>query len=335
VIGRRTFLAGTGTVLLTAPLAAEAQQTKVYRVGFLFHGSPPPPGEIGSPLILTNVVLTNTLRELGYIEGRNIVIDRRWADSKMERFPILAAELVALKPDVLVATSTPGGLAAQRATATIPVVLAEVSDPVGTGLVASLARPGGNITGVTDFGIELAAKELDVLHVLFPKATRFAVLMSDNPVHPFQLRAVEDAARAIGLSITSERVTSLEELDGAFASMAKSNVGAFILFGGPPFTSDASVAKIISLAAKTKLPGMYPNRFRVERGGLLSYGPNRSHIWGRAAIYVDRILKGANPGDLPMEQPREFELVINLKTAKALGLTIPPSLLGRADEVIQ
>jgi len=335
VITRRAFIGALAGGFLAVPVTALAQQTKVSRVGFLFQGSAPPPGEMSSPLILTNLILTNTLHELGYIEGHNIVIDRRWADSKMERFPILATELVALKPDVLVATSTPGGLAAQRATATIPIVLAEVSDPVGNGLVASLAHPGGNITGVTDFGIELAAKELDVLHTLFPKATRFAVLMSDNPVHPFQLRAVEDAARAIGLSITAERVTSLEELDGTFASMAKNNVGAFILLGGPPFTSDASVAKIVSLAAKTKLPGMYPNRFRVERGGLLSYGPNRPHIWRRAAIYVDRILKGANPGDLPVEQPGEFELVINLKTAKALGLTIPRSLLARADQVIE
>jgi putative ABC transport system substrate-binding protein len=166
---RRRFIEAIAGGLLAAPLAAKAQQTKVYRVGFLFQGSPPPPGEISSPLILNNLVLTNTLRELGYIEGHNIVIDRRWAESKMERFPILAAELVALKPDVLVATSTPGGLAAQRATATIPIVLAEVSDPVGTGLVASLARPGGNITGVTDFGIELAAKELDVLRVFISK----------------------------------------------------------------------------------------------------------------------------------------------------------------------
>jgi len=334
-MNRRTFIRALTGGLFATPLAAEAQQTKVYRVGFLFQGSPPPPGEISSPLILNNLVLTNTLRELGYIEGHNIVIDRRWAESKMERFPILAAEIVALKPDVLVATSTPGGLAAKRATATIPIVLAEVSDPVGNGLVASLAHPGGNITGVTDFGIELATKELDVLRTLFPKATRFAVLMSDNPVHPLQLRAVEHAARATGLSITPQRVTTLEELDGAFASMAKSNVGAFILLGGPPFTSDASVAKIVSLAARTKLPGMYPNRFRVERGGLLSYGPNRPHIWRRAATYVDRILKGATPGDLPIEQPREFELVINLKTAKALGLTIPPSLLVRADQVIE
>src|SRR5215831_18371254 len=173
---RRRFIEAIAGGLLAAPLAAaKAQQTKVYRVGFLFQGSPPPPGDISSPLILNNVVLTNTLRELGYIEGHNIVMDRRWAESKMERFPILAAEIVALKPDVLVATSTPGGLAAKRATATIPIVLREVSDPVGNGLVASLAHPGGNITGVTDFGIELAAKELDVLRTLFPIAGRFAV----------------------------------------------------------------------------------------------------------------------------------------------------------------
>jgi ABC-type uncharacterized transport system substrate-binding protein len=265
VIDRRTFLAGTGAVLLAAPLAAKADQVgKVYRVGMLFQGSPDSPG---SSVTNRRRILVDTLRELGYIEGQNLAIDRRFAESRLERFPALAAELVALRPDVIVADSTPSGVAAKQATATIPIVFLSASDPVGSGLVASLAHPGGNITGVTDFGVELAAKELDVLHALFPKAKRFAVLMSDNPVHPFQLKAIEDAARAIGLTITSERATSLEEMDGAFASMARNKVGAFILLGGPPFTSEVSIDKVVALAAMMKIPGMYPNRWRVERGG--------------------------------------------------------------------
>jgi putative ABC transport system substrate-binding protein len=320
--------------LLTAPLAARAQESKVYRVGMLFQGSPDSPGS-GSTILKRRRSLVDTLRELGYIEGQNLVVDRRLAESKLERFPGLAAELVALKPDVILAESTPSGTAARQATATIPIVLLNVSDPVGSGLVASLAHPGGNITGVTDFGVELAAKELDVLHALFPKAKRFAVLISDNPVHSFQLKAIEDAASAIGLTVTPERATSLEELDVAFSSMTRKNVAAFILLGGPPFTSEASIDKVVALAAKSKIPAMYPNRWRVERGGLLSYGPNLSDTYRTAATYVGKILKGAKPGDFPIEQPTKFELVINLKTAKTLGLTIPPSLLGRADEVIQ
>jgi ABC-type uncharacterized transport system substrate-binding protein len=329
---RRTFLAGTGAVLLAAPLGAEAQQSKIYRVGMLFQGSPDSPR---SSVTNRRRILVDTLRELGYVEGQNLVVDRRFAESRLERFPGLAAELVALKPDVILAESTPAGIAAGQATATIPIVFFAVSDPVRSGLVASLAHPGGNITGVTDFGIELAVKELDVLHALFPKAKRFAILISDNPVHLFQLKAIGDAARAIGLTVTPERATSLEELDGAFSSMARKNVGAFILLGGPPFTSEASINKVVALAATTKIPAMYPNRWRVERGGLLSYGPNSSDMYRTAATYVGKILKGAKPADMPVEQPTKFEFVINLKTAKALGLTIPPSLLGRADELIQ
>ncbi|HEY3067451.1 MAG TPA: ABC transporter substrate-binding protein [Methylomirabilota bacterium] len=328
---RRAFVIGVGAVLF-APAATLAQQTKVYRVGMLFQGSADSPG---NSLTTRRRILIDTLHDLGYIDGRNLVVDRRYAESRLERFPGLAAELVALKPDVILAESTPSAIAAKQATATIPIVLLNVSDPVGNGLVASLVRPGGNITGVTDFGVELAAKELDVLHALFPNAKRFAVLMSDNPVHPFQFKALEDAARAIGLTVTPERARSFEELDGAFAAMARKNVGAFILLGGPPFTSEASADKIVALAAKTKIPGMYPNRWRVERGGLLSYGPKNELTYRVAVTYIGRILKGANPADLPVEQPREFELVINLKTAKTLGLTIPPSLLLRADHVIE
>jgi putative ABC transport system substrate-binding protein len=325
-IERRTFMALVSGGLLAAPLAAEAQQTRVYRVGVLLQGVPLPPG--------TQYMSQRMLHDLGYVEGRNLVFDRRYAEGKNERFASLAAELVAAKPDIIIADSTPAGIAAKRATTTIPIVLINVSDPVGAGLVASLSRPGGNITGVTDFGTDLALKGADLLHAIVPKATRIAVLMSDNPVHPAQLKAIQDAATGIGLTTLPTLVRSIEEFDEAFASMVKKNVGALILLGGAPFSTPPQRDKVVELAAKTRLPTMYPSRSWVDAGGLLSYGPSLLHRWRLVAAYVDKILKGAKPADLPVQQPSEFELVINLKTAKALGLTIPPSLLSRADEVI-
>ena len=313
---------------LVAPLAAKAQQAKVYRVGLLMQGSPPPPGSKPGLLLVA-------LRDLGYIEGQNLVVDRRWAEGKNERFLGLAVELVALKPDVIVAASTPGALAATHATETIPVVMVNVSDPVGSGLVASLARPGGNVTGGTDFGTELAVKAVDLVHAAVPKTTRIAVLMSDNPVHPSQLKEIQDAAKRIGLTVLPTMARSSEDFDEAFTSMAKRNAGAFILLGGAPFSAERQRDKLLELAAKTKLPAVYPERWFVEGGGLLSYGPSSLYRWRLTAAYVGKILKGAKPVDLPVQQPTEFELVINLKTARALGLTIPPSLLLRADEVIE
>jgi putative ABC transport system substrate-binding protein len=222
-----------------------------------------------------------------------------------------------------------------HATETIPVVMVNVSDPVGSGLVASLARPGGNVTGGTDFGTELAVKAVDLVHAAVPKATRIAVLMSDNPVHPSQLKEIQDAAKRIGLTVLPTMARSSEDFEEAFTSMAKRSAGAFILLGGAPFSVERHRDKLLELAAKTKLPAVYPERWFVEGGGLFSYGPSSWYKWRLTATYVGKILKGAKPVDLPVQQPTEFELVINLKTAKALGLTIPPSLLLRADQVIE
>jgi len=244
--------------------------------------------------------------------------------------------LIAAKPDVIVADSTPAAIAAARATSTFPIVIVNVSDPVGSGLVESLARPGRNVTGAADFGTELAVKAVDLLHVAVPKATRFAVLMSDNPVHPVQLKEIQNAAKSIGLTVLPTVAKSEEDFEPAFASMAQKNAEAFLLLGGAPFSTDKQIAEITALAAKTKLPGIYPKSFFVTRaGGLMSYGPSSAHKWGMAASYVDKILKGAKPSDLPVQQPTQFELVINMKTAKAIGLTMPQTLLLRADQVTE
>ena len=325
---RRTFIFGVAGGLVALPLAAEAQQTKLYRVGYLTQGLPPPPGRKPVP-----GGFRATLRDLGYIEGQNLVLEARGADGRNERLPALAVELVALKPDVILADSTPAALAAKRATATIPIVMVNVSDPVGVGLVASLARPGGNITGVTDFGIEMAVKQVDLLRALVPGATRVAVLMSDNPVHLLQLREIEEAAKRVGLTTLPTNVRSSEGLEEAFASMARQKAGALVWLGGAPISGPQQVAKLIDLAAKARLPALYGDRLSVEAGGLLGYGPSPVAMWRTAAIYVAKVLKGAKPADLPVQQPTEFELVINLKTAKALGLTIPQSLLLRAEVI--
>jgi putative ABC transport system substrate-binding protein len=325
---RRAFITLVGGCTLAAPFAGEAQQVKVYRVGALLQGSPPAPGSQPG-------ILVRALRDLGYIEGRNIVLDRRWAEGQSERFSSLASELVALKPDAIVAETTPAAIAAKRATATIPIVMVWPSDPVDSGLVASLARPGGNVTGMSSLQTELQGKGVELLHAVVPKATRMAALVSDNPVHPSQLKTIQDAARGFGLTILPTMVRSSEDFEEAFRSMAKQKAGALIVLGGAPFASPAQRDKLVELAAKTKLPAMYQNRWWVDAGGLMSYGVNPSKIWRLAATYVDKILKGAKPADLPVQQATEFELVINLKTAKALGLTIPQSVLLRADQVIQ
>jgi putative ABC transport system substrate-binding protein len=274
------------------------------------------------------------LQELGYVEGRNLVVDRRWAEGSNERFPTLADELVALKPDVIVADSTPATIAAKRATTTIPIVMVSVSDPVGTGIVVSLAQPGGNVTGITDFGLDVAKKYVGVLHELVPNASRIAVLMSNNPVHPLQLKVIQEAAQSIGLTLLPTMITTDADLEEAYASMARQKAGALIWLGGAPVSVPAQFKKLIALSARSKMPTLYPSRRLVQEGGLVSYGPRPDQRYVAAAVYVDKILKGAKPADLPVEQPKELELVINLKTASALGLTIPKSLQVLA-EVIQ
>ena len=280
----------------------------------------------GSP---TGAVFTTALRDLGYIEGRNIIIDRRWAAGNNERYSSLATELVALKPDVIVADTTPAIFAAKRATATIPIVMVLPADPVGAGLVESLARPGGNVTGVTSIETAMIVKGVEFLRAVVPKAKLMAVLMSDNPIHPSQVKAIQDAVRGVGLTVQPAMVRSSDDFEEAFRSTAD----ALIVLGGPPFNPSVNGDKLVKLAAKNKLPAIYRARNFVDAGGLLSYGSSLPKNWRLAATYVDKILKGAKPADLPVQQPTEFELVINLKTARTLGLTIPPSVLALADRV--
>jgi putative ABC transport system substrate-binding protein len=316
---------------MIVPLAAQAQAKKaatVYRIGWLS------PDAAADPFALNLLdTFEKELRDLGYVEGKNLIIDIRRAEGRNELLPGLAAELVALKPDVIVAQTTVGTVAAKRTTATVPIVMVRVSDPVGSGFIASFAHPGGNITGVTDFGLDLSAKFVELLHLIVPKATRVAVLMSENPVTPSQLKLIQDAARSIGTTVLPLMDRSDEELEQAFATMAKGGAEGLIVLGGSPVREQRD--KIIERTAEMRLPAIYPARHWVEKGGLLSYGADTRTWFKLAAHYVDKILKGAKPGDLPVEQPTKVELVINLKTANALGLTIPQSLLLRADEVIQ
>jgi putative ABC transport system substrate-binding protein len=330
VIDRRTFLAGTGAVLLAAPLAAEAQPAgKVYRIGFL---SPASPSDPRVQRFLA--AFRNGLGELGYVEGQTIAIESRWAAGKYERLPGLAAELVRLKMEVIVTAAVPAIRAAKEATSTIPIIMAVVVDPVATGLVASLARPGGNITGLSLMTPELVGKQLEMLKEVVPKASRVAVLWNPaNPGNAPQLRAAEVAARTLGVRLQPLEARGPREIDSAFAAMTKEGASAVVVLVDVVFIDQRT--RIADLAATRRLPSVYGLPEYVEAGGLMAYGPSYIANYRRAAVYVDKILKGAKPGDLPIEQPTKFEFVINLKAAKALGLTIPPSLLARADEVIQ
>jgi len=275
------------------------------------------------------------LRELGWVEGQNLVIDYRSAEGKLDRLPDLAAELVRLKVDIIVAVPTPAAAAAKNAIETIPIVMIGVGDPVGTGLIASLARPGGNATGLSfSVGLEIAGKLLELLKETVPKVRRVAILSNPaNPVQPLLIREVNVAARSLGVQLQHLEARGPNEFDGAFAAMAKERVGALLIVADGMLIFHRT--RLADLAARSRLPAAYGWREHVEAGGLMSYGPSLRDLFRRAATYVDKILKGAKPADLPVEQPTKFELVINLKTAKALGLTIPQSVLGRADQVIE
>jgi putative ABC transport system substrate-binding protein len=326
---RRTFLAGTSAVVLAAPLAAEAQPVgKLPRVGLLS------PGSSSDPLVQPYLdVFRRGLRDLGYVEGQSIIIEYRWAEGQYERLPDLATELVRLKVDVIVAVAV-AVRAAKQATQTIPIVMASADDPVATGLVASLARPGGNITGLSIIAHDLVGKQLQLLRDLVPNVSRVAVLWNPaNRSHGPQLREAETAAQALGAQLYPLEAQGPGEIDRAFATMTRERVGALLVLLDSMLLFQRE--RIADLAAKNRLPALYGLRWHAEAGGLMSYGANQLVQTRRVASYVDKILKGAKPGDLPIEQPTKFELVINLKTAKALGLTIPPALLGRADEVIQ
>jgi putative ABC transport system substrate-binding protein len=316
--------------ILAAPLAAAAQQPagKVPRIGYLAPSSPSDatPGFVGA--------FRQGLRDLGYVEGKNIVIEYRSAEGKQERLPDLAAELVRLKVDIIVATTTSVALATKNATRTIPIVGVLVADPVGMGLVASLARPGGNITGTSAFGIEIGAKQLELLKETVPRISRVAVLY--NPAGGYSgplLRELEGAARTLGVQLQLLEIRSPNELDRAFSAMTKERAGALFVPGDAMLLVHRT--QIAELAARSRLPALYGLRQHVEAGGLMSYSANFSDLFRRAATYVDKILKGTKPADLPVEQPTRFELIINLKTAKALGISIPPSVLIRADKVIE
>ncbi len=324
---RRAFLASAGGALLASPLAALAQQPgKVPRIGLL---------NVASASASANDVeaLRAGLRDLGYVEGRNIVIEFRWAEGKYDRLPDLAAELVRLKLDILVTPGTLATLAAKRVTATIPIVMFNTGDAVATGLVASLAQPGGNITGSTILSPELMAKRLELLKEALPRTRRVAVLLNpNNPAQGLSFQAMETTSRSLKMELQRLDVREAGEIESAFSAMAKQRVDAVAIPVDTVFNVNGRA--IADLAAKLRLPSAGPREFAAA-GGLIGYGVNRLDGWRHAAYFVDKILKGAKPADLPVEQPTKFELVINMKAAKALGLTIPPALLVRADQVIQ
>ena len=318
-----------GLTLLAAPLAAEAQQAgKVYRVGTLGEkASDPAEARLWQAFRLG-------LRERGWIEGGNILIEYRWAEGNSARLPELATDLVRLKVDLIVARSSTYVRAAKEATSSIPIVFAIHNDPIGTGQVASLARPGGNITGLALLQTDLGPKGLELLSSAVPGAKRIAVLWSpDNPTHTPVLKALDEAGRTLGVQLEAVGARTGAELEGAFSAMARARAQAVLVLLSPAFFAERQ--RVAELAITRRLPTMFALKEAVEAGGLMSYGADYGDLFRRAAIYVDKILKGAKPGDLPVEQATKFELVINLKTAKALGLTIPQAVLGRADEVIQ
>jgi putative tryptophan/tyrosine transport system substrate-binding protein len=313
---------------LFAPLAADAQKPgKVYRLGLLSNTSPSETDSGFDPFL-------QGLRELGWLEGENLVIEYRYAEGNLDRFTELAAELVRLKVDVLAARGTPGVLALKRATTTIPIVMLAVGDPVGSGLVSSLARPGGNITGLSIINPDLWGKRLQLLKEVVPGVSRVAVLWNAaNPLALLSWRATEAAGRSLGVTLQSLEVRSADDFDSAFQAATRGRAEALCTVEDP--LAWIHRQRIADFAAKKAMPTMYGMKTYVEAGGLMSYGPDMAVVLRRAATYVDKILKGAPPADLPVEQPTKFELVLNLKTAQALGITIPPTFLFQADEVIK
>ncbi|OGK95810.1 MAG: hypothetical protein A3D33_15585 [Candidatus Rokubacteria bacterium RIFCSPHIGHO2_02_FULL_73_26] len=314
--------------ILLGPLAAQAQQTgKPYRIGFLGNSTAALEANLVGPF-------RAGLRDLGYVEGRNVLIEYRWTEGKYERFPALIGDLVALKVDVIVTAGTPATLAVKKATTSIPLVMVAVGDPVGTGIVPSLSRPGGNITGLTSISTEMDGKRLELLREVIPNVSHIAVLW--NAASPLQVLAEKQtraAAQVLRMNVLSLGVRTMEEIEGAFAAIVRERPGALLVLADRLFLHHR--ARIMDFAARHRLPGVHAYRELVEAGGLMSFGPSYADMHRRAAYFVDRILKGAKPADLPVERPATFELVINLKAAKALGLTIPQSVLLRATEVIQ
>lgn len=326
---RREFIAlMVGTLAWPTGVSAQQQTRTVHRIGYLSLGAATS-GVVPSPLL---AAFRKSLRDRGWIEGQNIIIEYRYAEGQYERLPALAEELVRLKVELIVASPTPPALAAKNATETIPIVGIAVENPIQHGLVASLARPASNVTGLSvGVGPEILGKDLELLRELVPEVRHVAVL--SNPVRPNHAPMMRIAAASLGLELLFLDARGPDEFDGAFAEMIKERVGALFVFGDPMFSVHR--ARLADLAVQNRLPSMHTNRLHVEAGGLMCYGPSFPDLWRRAATYVDKILKGTKPSDLPVEQPSKFELVINVKTAKALGLAIPPSLLARTDEVIE
>jgi putative tryptophan/tyrosine transport system substrate-binding protein len=325
-LARLAALAALALGLLATPLGIAAQPAgRLYRIGFLG-------GASASGYAALVEAFRLGLRDRGYVEGKNVAIEYRWADGRYDRLPALAAELVRLKVDVIVTQGTPAALAAKQATTTIPIVMAIVGNPVETGIVSSLARPGGNVTGSSFFMPELNAKRLELMKMLIPGLGRAGVLMNpDNPAMAAIFRATEERAQALKVKLERVNVRRLDELDSAF-QLAKAQTEAVTIADEGLFIANAR--RIAELALRSRLPSIGFREY-CDAGGLMAYGVDFPDIWRQSAVLVDKILKGARPGDVPIQQATRFEFVINLKTAKALGLAIPPSLLARADEVIQ
>ena len=328
MISRRGFIGAVAGGLAVVPAVAPAQQTtKVPRIGYLTGGSV----ELEKSWITS---LRQGLRELGYVEGQTVVIELRGAAGRADRLSGLAEGLIRSKVDVLVTAGDAATLAAKEATSIIPVVMVTVADPVAIGVVASLGRPGGNVTGLADQHADLVAKRLEILKDLVPSASHVAVLLNPaNPSHALQLRGLQAAAAAVSVTVLPREVSESAGIDRAFVALKRERAAGLIVLGDRMF--GAHRKRIVELAMANRLPTVYTHRSWVESGGLVSYGANFNDLYRRVATYVDKILKGTKPGDLPVEQPTRLELVINLKTARSTGLTVSPSLLARADEAIQ
>jgi putative ABC transport system substrate-binding protein len=322
---RREFITLVGGAAAAWPLAARAQQSKLPTIGFLGAATQ-------SAVSHWIVAFERRLRELGWVEGRTIAIEYRWAEGRQERFPEIAAEFVRLKVDVIVTYATAPTIAAKQATSVIPIVFATAGDPVGTGLVASLARPGGNLTGLSNQQADLAGKRLELFREIDPTLRNVTIMGNVNaPASVLEMKEVETAARTLGLEAAMSDIRRAEEIEAAFAVL-KGRAGALYVVGDPLIFTNR--IRINTLALGARVATMYNFREYVQSGGLMSYGPNFPDLFRRAGDYVDKILRGAKPADLPVEQPTKFDLVVNLITARALGLTVPPMLLARADEVI-
>ena len=322
---RREFTTLLGGVAVTWPLAASAQ-SKTPRIGFMGNST---------AALEANLVdaFREGLREHGYEEGRNIVIEYRWADGKYERFPALVAELIAAKVEVIVTAGTPAALAMKKATTTVPLVMVAVGDPVGTGLVPSLARPGGNLTGLSSVAPDLEGKRLQLLREVVPALSHVAMFINSvNPFHVSSIRQARAAAKTMGIKLQLHDIHKSEDLDDAFAAIRKERPDALLILADRVFLHNRE--RMMDFTKEQRLPNVNAYKELVEVGGLMSYGPSYEDMHRRAAIYVDKILKGAKPADLPIEQPSKFTFIVNLKAAKALGVTVPSQLLGLADELI-